>query len=61
MLKVKKKNTTAPHRTQPHTRIMMVSQLPLTSEAQIAFLCQGELLKAKTKTQTAGKNIFIQL
>lgn len=49
MLKVKKKNITVLHCTGTHTRTMMVSQLALSSEAQIAFLCQGELLKAKQK------------
>lgn len=49
ILKVKKKNTTVLHRTQTHTSTLMVSQLALSSEAQIAYLCQGELLKAKQK------------
>lgn len=49
MLKVKKKNITVLHHTQTHTSTVMVSQLALSSEAQIAYLSQGELLKAKQK------------
>lgn len=47
MPKVKKEDTTVvwiAHRSR-----VMVSQLALSSEAQIAYLCQGELFKSKTK------------
>lgn len=34
---------------------MMLSQLPLTSHAQIAFLSQGELLKRQNKNTESGQ------
>ncbi len=61
MLKVKKKNVTVLHCMQAHTSTVMVSQLALSSETQIAYLCQGEPLKAKQNTASGYKNIHSAL
>lgn len=60
-LKVEKKDITVLHCTQTHASTVMVSQLALSLKAQIAYLCQGEFIKRKTKTQPVGINILIQL
>lgn len=54
MLKVTKTDITVLHCAQTHRSTMMVSQLAVSSKAQIAYLCQGELLKGKTKNTASG-------